>query len=257
MILLSRLIKSHYTSPEKEQKIIKLRPLFSKHIEEESAEEVLAQLKAAAERELELASIKADQIIDEANAQLQEAKEEIRQLRESWEAERIQYIQQAEEEGYHKGFKQGESEAKESYTNALQEAKSIVEKTKNDIKVKMDESEETILKLGLNVAEKIIGKQLDENKEDFIYLVKQAIKEVKDHSDVNILVHPAMYEIVVSQKDELNSLFNHDKHLYIYPDEELKEHDCIVESSFGRIEASVDSQLNELKVKLFDLLGEE
>ena len=43
----------------------------------------------------------------------------------------------------------------------------------------------------------------------------------------------------------------------IFPDDDLKETDCIIESTFGRIDASVDSQLHELKLKLLQILEGE
>ena len=44
---------------------------------------------------------------------------------------------------------------------------------------------------------------------------------------------------------------------YIYPDDELEETSCIIESENGRIDASVDSQLEEIKIKLFEMLESE
>lgn len=53
------------------------------------------------------------------------------------------------------------------------------------------------------------------------------------------------------------ALFPKELDFYIYPDEELSEMDCIIESANGRIDASIDSQLEEIKNKLIELLESE
>ena len=40
--------------------------------------------------------------------------------------------------------------------------------------------------------------------------------------------------------------------MYIYPDNDLAENACIIDTDGERIDASVDSQLHELKTKLFE-----
>jgi flagellar assembly protein FliH len=53
------------------------------------------------------------------------------------------------------------------------------------------------------------------------------------------------------------AIFPKDTELYIFPDDELEESSCIIESENGRMDASVDSQLQEIKVKLTELLEGE
>jgi flagellar assembly protein FliH len=67
-------------------------------------------------------------------------------------------------------------------------------------------------------------------------------------------VNPSRYSFLLSRKDELIALFPREVDFYIYPDEDLLEEACLIESANGRIDASVDSQLDEIKNKLIDLL---
>jgi flagellar assembly protein FliH len=262
MILLSRLIKSQYVRPQphdEDRKVIRLQPLTIQTIkdESESHEIVISRLKAEAENLLANAKVQAEQIMTEAQVNLQETNNHIAQLRADWETEKEQLIQTVQTQAFEEGFQQGEKDATEQYAQTLLEARQIVDKAKTDYMEQVEQSEEVILKLGLKVAEKVLRVQLEERREDFLQIVKHAIKEVKDYADINIIVHPYMYELVLSQKDELRALFNRDKSLFIYADEELQETGCVIESSFGRIDASIDSQLGELKIKLLDLLEEE
>ncbi|WP_456275499.1 flagellar assembly protein FliH [Bacillus sp. AK128] len=256
---MSRLIKSHYVKPQEEDKrIIRLQPVMVSPSSEEISPE-LTLLRANQEAEALLANAKAqsDAMINEANAMLQQTEEQINHLRSGWETEKEHLARTVQEEAYHVGLQQGEQAALDQYSSVISQASHIVNQAKMDYTQHVEQAEDTILKLGIKVAEKILKVHLNETKTDFIQIVKHAIKEVKDYGDINILVHPNMFELVLAQKDELKALFNGDKSLYIYPNEELSETACLIESSFGRIDASVDSQLNEIKVKLLELIEEE
>ncbi|MBM7659364.1 flagellar assembly protein FliH [Bacillus mesophilus] len=256
---MSRLLKSHYATPQDEvKKVIKLQPIvFQQSLDEESPE--ILRVKASQEAESLLANAKSqsEAMIYEAKQRLQLINEQINEMKFAWETEKEKLFEEVKAEAFQVGFQQGEVAAVEQYSAIIKEGCHIVEQAKLDYISQVELAEETILKLGIKVAEKILRVHLDETKDDFIQLVKHAIKEVKDYTDINIMVHPSMYEMVLAQKDELKALFNGDKSLYIYPNEELRETGCLIESSFGRIDASIDSQLNELKVKLLELIEEE
>jgi flagellar assembly protein FliH len=259
MILLSRLFKSHYVTPQVEaEKVIKLQPIvFQQSLIDESPELLREKANQEAENLLSNAKIQSEVMIHEAEQRLDLVNKQINELQIAWETERERLSDEVKAEAFQVGFQEGEAAAVEQYSAVIKEARHIVEQAKLDYVSQVELSEETILKLGIKIAEKIIRVHLDESKDDFVQLVKHAIKEVKDYTDINIMVHPSMYEMVLAQKDELKALFNGDKSLYIYPNEELRETGCLIESSFGRIDASIDSQLNELKVKLLELIEEE
>ena len=82
------------------------------------------------------------------------------------------------------------------------------------------------------------------------YLVKRALKEAKDSHDVQLHVNPNYYEYLLSQKEELLAVFLHETNLFIFPDEELPENRCVIESALVGLDASVDTQLSEIKQKL-------
>ena len=52
------------------------------------------------------------------------------------------------------------------------------------------------------------------------------------------------------------SLFPRETEFYIYPDDELENDGCVIESSNGRLEASVDEQLEQIRIKLLEILEE-
>ncbi|GGE65571.1 flagellar assembly protein FliH [Priestia taiwanensis] len=191
-----------------------------------------------------------EQYVSEMNMQLA-------QEREQWLQEKEMLIRQAKDEGYAVGIEEGREYGHSEYHDLLKEAHNIVEQSREEYNRHLDSSDKTILKIGLKVAERILDSMLTDMPEQFMPLVKKAVKEVQEHQDVHIRIHPEKYPLLLSFKEELCELLQRDVDMYIYPDEELQVNDCIIDSSFGRIDASIDTQLAEMKEKLLELMEGE
>ncbi|WP_108669692.1 flagellar assembly protein FliH [Peribacillus acanthi] len=261
MILLSRIIKSNWTNPTNEKKKpIKIKQVNLLDFNVESEVQVAPNYhEAEIEELLEQARQQAIKIIQEANLEAENILLQVKQEKEYWEhEEKPRMIEQARNEGFGLGTEEGRNRGYSEMQSSIELAKEVVDLAKLDYQSHIDSSEGTILELGLKVAEKIINKRLEMSEEDFYSIVKKAMKEARDYKDIQLHVHPIHYGFLLSQKDELLSLFPKETNLYIYPDDELTESNCIIESSNGRIDASVDSQLDEVRRKLFEILeGDE
>ncbi|NSL51185.1 flagellar assembly protein FliH [Calidifontibacillus erzurumensis] len=260
---MSRIIKSPYAqSDEGNKKVITLKPLTGNFFEEKKTIDLTSEpnndiheAEKKAEEILREAEEEALSILKDAEKKLNAILQQIESEKQNWEFEKQHLIETARQEGYQRGLELGKQDGFNEYKMLIDQAKETVDLSKNDYLKTVEEAERTILHLGLKAAEKIIGFTLDLNPEAFSNLVKKVIKEVRDHQDVKIYVHPKYYDLMISQKEELKTYFTNPlTELYIYPNEELNQTDCIIESSFGRIDASVDSQLRELKLKLLEML---
>ncbi|MEH7382522.1 flagellar assembly protein FliH [Bacillus sp. JJ1533] len=214
-------------------------------------------LQFASQKMLDEAREQADKIVKDAIAYSNSTRQQILVEKREWEEEKKELYRKTSEEGFQAGRSEGREQGYQEYSDLLSEARQIIDLSKHDYNHYLDSSEEVILSLAMTVAEKIIGIQLTKQPEDFIYLVKKALKEVKEHSGITIQVNPGFYPFVIEQKEELSSILNRETNLFIYPNEDLGETDCVIESSFGKINASVDTQLSEIKEKLLSLLLEE
>ena len=54
---------------------------------------------------------------------------------------------------------------------------------------------------------------------------------MRNFSEIQIHVHPIHYEFLLSKKEELLSIFTKDTNLVIYPDSDLSEDSCLIESA--------------------------
>lgn len=216
---------------------------FSLKKDSETEEETSKQI-------IEEALLEADKIKRKAKSETDALFAEVQQAKEEWEQERVRLVNQAREEGYHAGWEQGESKGYSEYKEKLLQVEQIIQSAKKDYHTYLEASENTILDLAVRIAEKIVHQKIEDDQGFFTSLVKKAVREVKEFQDVEIHVNPENYEYLLSKKEELLAVFTHNTNLFIYPDSDLPEGSCLLESPYGRIDASIDTQLAEIKRRL-------
>jgi len=253
MILLSRLIKSQYTNHQKEKEKIVVQTI--KTLLQEKMNENDPELVMKSSLIIQSAKDEADKIIQKAMEDSSIIQQQLEFEKNNWEQERDHFIEQARQEGYAEGLELGRQEALRQYQSTIEESNRIIDLAKNDYDEKIQSSENAILELSIKIAEKIISTKLTESPDHFLPLIKKGLSEVKEYEHIKIHVHPLFYELVLSQKDELRTLVTNDTDFNIYANAELNEHDCFIESAFGRIDISIDTQLEQLKKHLIDLLA--
>lgn len=197
------------------------------------------------------------QVKEEMENLKREAFFEIEQLRESWIEEKTRLIELAKEEGFQLGKEEGRQVAYSEYEGLLAEAKDVITSSKKDYLNRIEESEEKILKLGLAVSEHILSNEIEKNQEHLLPIVKKVLLDLREEKDIRLTVHPTQYDFLINQRVELEKILLNDSKLFIYPDETLTIGSCVIDSSFGRIDASVDVQLSEISKKLLQLCQEE
>ncbi len=217
-----------------------------------SAEETLDGLmEKIADAKAKLEEIKQEQyrIIEEGKARIIEEKQQ-------WQEEKIRLVEEAKKEGYQAGFQLGKEESRKEYERLLTQANEIVEKAQADYYRTVAKHEDTILHLATGIAEKILKKKLSEDPAHFLPLVQSALKEMREQGVVKIYVHPSKYKAVLENKEELQELLEHDAKLSIYIKEDLSEDGCLIEHPFGRLDAGVDTQLDQIREMLEQLQQE-
>lgn len=132
----------------------------------------------------------------------------------------------------------------------------IIDSAKKDYHETLEKSEETIVELAIHISGKIIKQRFSDDRSTIIPIVKDAIKQIEDQSEIRIFLHPTQYENVMNQKNELLTIVGDETKLSILVKDELKEGACIVEHPFGRIDASVDIQLEQIRRILQDITQE-
>lgn len=270
MILLSNVIKSFAYLPLNELKLLEtMTPLQLMKAGLLQPEDALDQLSPEQQQELQEANTLKDQILQDAEAfadeQIQQAMEEVTELREAaqndiaqwWQERRSEdeaHIQEARQQGYDEGYAQGMQEAAESlrmeYSDMLLEARSILEQAYTLKQQIIQESEPFLIELSTSIAEKIVGRQLTLQPEWVIELIQKVLLRRREKGIITLCVAPSQFSYIQDAREELLTSIDSQAELEIIPDASVQDRGCVIRSSFGSIDARIDTQLKEIKSAL-------
>ncbi|WP_194840824.1 flagellar assembly protein FliH [Filobacillus milosensis] len=244
----------------KSGKVIQVKPVHQK--ETTSHDNDSTEIK---QQQIEELRIKAKQELDrakeEANQLLSEAKLNIEEKYKKLEEQSHQMMNEAKDngyqEGYSEGFKKGELEAERIYEELIKNAQELVQQTKNDYHEKLKEAENDIIKLTISSVEKILLQKMTEDQSTYFNIIKDSLEEVIHQPEVTLNVHPGQYKFLQENIEELEELFPNKGVLTIFPNKDLSENSCLIESPFGMIDSSIDTQLHQLKIHLTDIIKGE
>ncbi|MFB6363963.1 FliH/SctL family protein [Paenibacillus elgii] len=234
--------------------VLKQEPLQDGELTEEQQLELdnLMQMKDQILQDAE--SFAEEQVraaMDEAAAIRQQAQAEI----EAWWDERRQLdqetIEQAMDRGFEQGYQEGlaraEAELREQYDSMLQEASQILEQSYVLKQQIIQESEPFLIELSCSIAEKIVDRQLTLESEWVIELIQKVLSRRREQGIIALCVSPSQFSYIQDAREELLLHLDSQAELQIIPDASVQDRGCVIRSSFGSIDARIDTQLNEIK----------
>ncbi len=150
------------------------------------------------------------------------------------------------EEEKKRGYREGQESAKfEQSANMI----AIVSQTV-DYFAKV---EAQMVDLVLEAVQKII---VDfDDREKVIKVVKSSLSLVRNQKFITVIVHPSQSESIKINVNELKAAFPSIEHIDIASDPSVSVDACIIESEIGRVEASMDSQIEALRSTLERVFG--
>lgn len=144
-----------------------------------------------------------------------------------------------------------EAAAKEGYQEGLQSAKEDIESVKNAIQSFFNAKQEVfddiapdILEISFDIAKKIIKKETIEHPEIILDNIKDIMKGLsKDEAKITVKVNPAQAPMLKQDLPDVANSLGIEAKIYIIPDESILEGGCILTTTNGVIDATIDSQL--------------
>lgn len=262
MTSLSRLIRSIKSEQQEQQTVnIQIRDLFTKTFDGDEEEQQHAEPQIS----LEEIYAERDQLLFDAGLQIEAQRQEFEQYRHEqleqiehlktlWEEEKLILQQQAYEQGFGQGYEEGINKAIADMAESLKVANETIEHSLENARKYIEDQEHVILDLALAASQKIIGASLERQDELFVSIIKQGLKEAREMKEVKIYVSPKYHGLITSYRDELVEMFPTDVPFLIFVNEDLDDTESYIETNHGRIVVSIDDQLNELRLKLHEIL---
>ena len=111
----------------------------------------------------------------------------------------------------------------------------------------LEESRGELIRLGVRVAEKILGRELEVNPEALTDLVIRAIRGIRHERRIQIRVSPEDMERARAGHARLLEEVGAGREIEFREDTSIKAGGCIVETDLGIIDARLDTQLRVLE----------
>ncbi|GAA3406661.1 FliH/SctL family protein [Paenibacillus hodogayensis] len=264
---MSNVIKATHYIPIDDKKLIQVAvaEIFSEQepeagedaeaVQEESIPAEVAAALAAKEQIIQDAESYAESVVALANEDAarirQEASDEINGWWDERRAEDARTADEAREAGRETGYRQGYEEATAEvhgqYEQLLAEARTIIESAVTLKHQLIQESEPFLIELSCSIAEKIVGRQLSLEPEWSVELIKKVLLRRREQGIITLCVSADHFQFVVDSREELMLAIDSQAELQIIPDPTVRDQGCVIRSSFGSIDARIDTQLNEIK----------
>ena len=227
--------------------------------EEEAGQPSLEAKPRLDEELLQAAKQQAAELLAQANQEINEMK--VRAERETaQEAERIKAAtaEAAKKQGHATGLQQGLDEAKRQMAEQLKQTADIcnamVAAAEQESSRVLLEAEPKIIELVLAISRKIICDEVEERPAVVLGLVRGALERVRDQNQIIIHVSPEDYEFILQSRQLLQTVVGAERSLTLTADAVLGKGGCLIETSFGTVEAGIDTQLESIRRVLQGML---
>ncbi|TCS89654.1 flagellar assembly protein FliH [Keratinibaculum paraultunense] len=157
------------------------------------------------------------------------------------------------DEGYNQGYKEGKEDSKILISQALDIKKDYVNKRNSLLK----DTEKDLIQLVISIYEKILYKKVDEDEEIIVSLILKGIDNLEISEKLTIITSQEDYEIVEKYKDVILAKASLVDEIDIRVNSDMVKGDCILETSKGNIDVSLQTQLKEIKELLLTILDNE
>lgn len=155
--------------------------------------------------------------------------------------------------GYDIGYKEGKNDSEILISQALKIKKEYIDKRNNLLK----DTEKDLIQLVISVYEKVFCKKVEEGEEMIVSLILSGIDNLEISQKLTIIVSREDYEIIERSKDIILAKASLVDDIDIRVNSDMVKGDCILETSKGNVDVSIQTQLREIKDLLLTILNNE
>lgn len=157
------------------------------------------------------------------------------------------------DDGYYKGYKEGKEDSKKLISQALDIKKEYIDKRNCLLK----DVEKDLIQLVISVYEKVLYEKVEEDEELIVSLILNGIDNLEISQKLTIIVSEEDYEAVKKSKDIILAKASLVDEIDIRINSDMVRGDCVLETSKGNVDVSINNQLKEIKDLLLTIMNNE
>ncbi|WP_255472925.1 FliH/SctL family protein [Planomicrobium sp. CPCC 101079] len=237
-----------------ETKIIGTKKIETKQLDFNGMEMAPSEKRQYLTQEISILETQLEKLQNQLKFEQEEARKAIEQwwLDKQKEAElkAQKMADEAAEKGYQAGYGQGILRAEEDYRQKQEKMQDLLELAYAEKEKIIQQAEPFLLELSVKTAEKVIKTELKQHDDQIINVVKQALSHIEESEDVHLQVSSEDYSVILPFFEELKTYIRADSQLKVIPVATLSKGDCIIHTTSGSYDATIDGQLEEIKKQL-------
>lgn len=215
------------------------------------AEEYSERVKKEAEEEA--LGIKAEAEV-EKKALLDEAGQEAVRLKEEAAAEAERILGDARENAVREGREEGYREGKEEAGRLIDQLHEIINAALDKRGGIIEDAEIRLVELVLLVSRKVVGVLSNEMKDVVLVNVKKALEKVKGETEITIKVNMRDLDLTTKHKKAFITAVQGLKQVKVVEDTRVDPGGCVIETSFGDVDARIVRQLGVIEERIRELI---
>lgn len=249
---MSRIIRSG--PQDSGTKIIQLRKVETRQTfvdtEDSNIEQYGERLKFQVnEMEQQLAALRS-QLADEKQQAHAELEQWLTEQQQQAQEQAAQQAEAAAQAGFQSGLEQGLQQAEAEFLEKRELMESLIGTAYEEQRRIIHEADPFLLTLSTEIARKIIRNELKQDDKQLRAIIHHALRQVDDSEDVAIHLALEDYPAVLPYEDELKSYIRASATLKLVPVANQAPSGCMIHTKNGSFDATLDSQLNEIKKQL-------
>lgn len=182
----------------------------------------------------------------DAEAILSEAHARLKTIVDSAQTGAADVTQRAHDEGQASGHQAGLDAAEKEMEEMLATMRGLIDMARVERHKIVEGAEGEIVKLAMGIAERILHKAVETDREAVVAITKAAIAELVDRESITVRVNPIDLERMKQHRDSMLTL-GETKHMRVIEDHRVDPGGVIVETEAGTHDAKISTQIEEAK----------
>ncbi len=213
--------------------------ILDEDIRDLSGEDMIESAEERAREIIRNAKAESKKIFDEAMAKVEEEREIV--------------LEQAKKNGFEEGYNQALCQCED----IIQEAGMLKQQALEESRVYLNNIQDEVVSVILDVARKVVGFEVSFNKEDILYIVRDAFESCLHKNHVVLRVSEDDYDYISKSRDKLMAMIQGIGEIEIKVDYSLEPGSCLMETPYGSVDGSVNTRLDEIEKVFRGLIDKE
>jgi flagellar assembly protein FliH len=224
---------------------------------EEVARQLISDAERQAEELLDTARQEAERLLAKTESRKEQVEQELAEARQEAIVESERLKKEAYDQGYQEGlaagYQAGEAEwtekvtaAEDTLLEAKAEALNLINQAEEERTARIQESEQEILKLVVDIAEKVIKAELSGEPRKWLTMINDAAKTVAGATEITISIAQEDEAFLIQHLREIRSQFTESPRIHIKTDHNLQSGDFLLQSNLGEVDARIHQQLAKI-----------